>query len=191
MTDDRRGQQAEPIYAGLRMTADEFLSLADDGFRYEVVDGVVMMTPSPSFEHQDVAGEIERQIRNYLIEHPVGYVSHELDVRLDAELLYNPDLVFVKSSRVKRRPSKLTIAPDLVVEVLSKRTQRYDLTTKRDDYERCGVHEYWVIDLVRRKITFLRLHRGKYAAAKAQRGKFVSEAVPGFILDVRRVRQTM
>lgn len=53
-------------YAGLRMSADDYLALPDDGFRNELIDGVVVMTPSPDFDHQDVRGEIEFQPRAHV-----------------------------------------------------------------------------------------------------------------------------
>lgn len=192
--DDRRSttsSPAEPLYAGLRLSSDEYLSLPDDGFRYELVDGVVVMSPSPSFEHQDIAGEIERQIRNFLIDNPVGYVSHELDVSLGDRLVYNPDLVYVSAKRAGRRPSKLTMAPDVVVEVLSLRTERYDLTTKLADYEASGIAEYWVIDPRRQTMRFLRLGARGYTKVKHERTRFASKAISGFVLDLTALRRVM
>ena len=61
-------------FRGLRMTADEFLQIPDDGYNYELIDGVVMMSPSPTPQHQRIAMEIAIQLGIYLRDHPVGAV---------------------------------------------------------------------------------------------------------------------
>ena len=192
MTDDRRGNlEAEPLYAGLRMTADEYERLEDDGFRYEVIDGVVVMAPSANAGHQDVIGEIEHQLRAYLAEHPVGRVLHDMDVKFDEKLLYRPDLHFISKARLPKRTPRVHVVPDMILEVLSPRTQARDLNTKRNDYERYGVTEYWIIDLRRATLTFLRLGAKGYAPVAVRGSKFASKAVPGFTLDIAAVKRVM
>lgn len=173
-----------PRYAGLRMTADEYLALEDDGFRYELIDGVVVMSPSPTPEHQDIRGEIEYQLRHHARQTHAGVVLSEVDVRLDTRLVYRPDLVFIRSDRVHKPLKRIDVAPDLVVEVLSPGTEVLDQKTKRDDYERFGVAEYWLVDNEHRSVKFLRLLRGRFIEVNASHGRFVSEAVPGFELDL-------
>lgn len=188
MDDDRRQRgEGEPQYVGLRMSADEYMALEEDGYRYELIDGVVVMSPSANFPHQDAAGEIEKQIRNYLDDHPVGHVVHEIDVPFDVRLVYNPDLMFVSLAKMPRRTEKVGVLPDLVVEVLSGRTRRRDLTRKLADYEKYQVTEYWIVDPREGTIRFLRLRNGRYTAVRPRAGKFASKAVPGFVLDVERV----
>ena len=70
---------AVPEYSGVRMTADEFYSLPDDGFRYELVDGVVIAAPSPSPAHQNVAGEVFHQLKSFLKASKVGVAYYEVD----------------------------------------------------------------------------------------------------------------
>lgn len=170
------------------MSADEFLSLADDGFRYELIDGVVVMTPSPDFNHQDVRGEIEYQLRRHVRKTHCGWVGSEVDVRMSPRLVYRPDLLFINAKDHPRRPSRIDFAPDLIVEVLSPGTTAFDLETKRADYEKKGVLEYWIVDPQDGAVTFLRLQRGRYIEAKPIRGRFASKAVPGFKLDLKAVR---
>ena len=191
MDDRRSNPEPEPLYAGLRMTAAEYEQLPDDGFRYEVIDGVVVMAPSPSADHQGVAGEIERQLQNYLIEHPIGRVFHEMDVRFDKKLVYQPDLIFVSKKRLPKRTARIHVIPEMVLEVHSPGTQTRDQTMKRGDYERYGVQEYWMADVRRRTLTFLRLGADGYMVAPARGGKFASKAVPGFTLDIAAVKRVM
>ncbi len=170
------------------MGADEYLSLADDGLRYELIDGVIVTTPSPDFDHQDVRGEIEFQLRAHVRKTKCGWVGSETDVRLSSRLVYRPDLLFINGDDHPRRPKRIDFAPDLVVEVLSPSTTAFDRETKRADYERKGVLGYWIVDSQDGAVTFLRLKRGRYVETKPVRGRFASEAVPGFKLDPKAVR---
>lgn len=111
-----------------------------------------------------------------------------MDIRLSPRLVYRPDLIFINSDDHPRRPKRINFAPDLVVEVLSPSTTAFDLETKRADYERKGVLEYWIVDPQNGAVTFLRLKRGRYVETKPVRGRFDSEAVPGFRLDLKAVR---
>ena len=62
--------------------------------------------------------------------------------------------------------------------------------TKKDDYERCGVGEYWLIDPERKAMTFYRLRDRRFVRIPARGKSFASQAVPGFVLDLLRVRAT-
>lgn len=179
---------------GLRMTADEFLALPDDGDRYELVDGVVIMSPSPTPVHQRVALEIASQLKWFLRQQPAGEAFMELDVRIGKsasgkDLVYRPDVLFIRAERMRSMPADCIVGPpDLVVEVLSERSRRMDLATKRDDYERLGVREYWVFDPAGKSMTFWRLREAAFAEIRPTGDAFASEAVPGFVLDLKSVR---
>lgn len=186
---------AESPYVGLRMSADEFLQIPDDGQFYELIDGVIVMSPSPTPKHQGTAMEIALQIGLYLRDHPVGMVFPELDVHLGTgpmggDLVYRPEVIFVRKDRLAQVENKVFGAPDLVVEVISKGSRRFDSETKKCDYERVGVREYWLIDPARQAMTFYRLQDGRFAEIAASGDSFASEAVTGFQLDLQRVRET-
>ncbi len=185
---------ADGSWQGVRMTAEEFFRLPDDGRRYELVEGVVLMSPSPTPRHQAVAREILFQIEAHLREHPVGQVFGGTDVRIGkgvhgGDLVYRPDVVFFRTERLPRTPDdRLAGPPDLVVEVVSPDSRRYDRETKRQDYERLGVREYWLVDPLRDQLAFFRLEHGRFVEAAPVEGRFASTAVPGFTLDVDRLR---
>ncbi len=175
-------------FAGLRMDADEYLSLQDDGFRYELIDGVVVMSPSPTPEHQDIRGEIEFQLRDFVDERGSGLVLSEVDVRLSGTLVYRPDLIFIKAGQ--DRPIELVdFPPDMVLEVLSPSSAAMDQRTKLADYERFGIAEYWIVDPYSASTKFLRLLRGRYIEVPPTGDHYVSEAVPDFSLDLARLRR--
>ncbi|MCC6360957.1 MAG: Uma2 family endonuclease [Phycisphaerales bacterium] len=187
---DEHGQAQ---FSGMRMTVDEFLSLPDDGGKYELVDGVVLMSPWPSPPHQKVAGEIFAQIKWFLRTHALGEVFMEIDVHLGrspagGDLVYGPDVIFVRSERVRSMHERIVGPPDLVVEVVSPGSRGRDTITKRGDYERFGVGEYWIIDPARDAMTFLRLQGGQFVEVNPNPDTFASHAVAGFVLDLKPIR---
>lgn len=184
---------AEPQYNGLRLTAEEFFALPDDGFRYELIDGVVCMSPSPKFDHQDIVGEIYAPLRAYVSRLGLGKAVTDTDVVLrqggpDGDLIYRPDVLFIRADRVAHIVDYPHEAPDVAVEVISPGTRRKDLHTKRRDYERYGVREYWIVDPTNRSMTFLRLREGRFVEVEPESDRYTSEAVPGFVLELDRIR---
>ena len=188
-------EPGEAPHRGLRMSADDFLRLQDDGTSYELMDGVVVMSPSPTPQHQRVTMKIAAQIEWFLRDHPVGDVFPEIDVHLGrgptgGDLVYKPEIVFIRAERRAQMREKIVGAPDLVVEVISRGSRRMDTETKKEDYERFGVREYWLIDPEREAMTFYRLQDGRFVEITPTGTTFVSQAVPGFKLDLIPVRES-
>ena len=175
-------------YRGLRMTADEYFALGETFERYELIDGVVCMSPSPTFQHQRIITEIAIQIGGFLAKHPIGEVAVEIDVRLSDRLVYRPDLIFLATEKAARCQQRVTEVPDVIVEVVSPDSLRMDAETKKGDYERFGVSEYWLIDPQQCSFTFHRLAGGKFTQLQPRGDAFESQAIAGFQLDVKRLR---
>ncbi len=187
-------ERCETPYHNLRMTADEFLQIPDEGNNYELIDGVVVMSPSPTPRHQDVAMEIAVQLGIFLREHAIGKVFPEIDVHFGegptgGDLVYRPEVIFVRAERLPAMQDKIFGGPDLVVEVISRGSRRMDNETKKNDYERFGVREYWLIDPEREAMTFYRLDENHFVEVPPAGTTFASQAVPGFELDLHRVRE--
>lgn len=175
-----------PRYAGLRMSADEFLAMDDDGFRYELVNGVVLMSPPLSFEHQELAINVLAQLLDFVRPRGLGKVQYEAGIRFTADLVYQADIVFYAGNRAAGTKDRLTIAPDFVIEFLSPRTRAKDLNTKRDDYARHGVREYWAIGMGE---AFKFVLRGsKFVAEEITGDRIASEVLAGFVLDLKAAR---
>lgn len=132
--------------AGVRMDASGFVALGETRDRYELIDGVVVMSPSPSFPHQQVIVEVLYQLESWRRGGGAIRVTTECDVRFSASVVYRPDVAAYRAERVPKSAKSLDAAPDLVIEVASPGSRSMDLLTKRDDYEKFGVVEYWVID---------------------------------------------
>ena len=135
---------AAPLY----YTADMVRDLPDDGNRYEVVHGELLVSPAPRFWHEEVAGRLYETVRVYLRAHPVG---HAIGSRSDlswglSDVLVSPDL-FVVPLDEARQLDWLTLRTVLLAaEVLSPSSLRSDRFTKRRLYQERGVPLYWVVD---------------------------------------------
>jgi Uma2 family endonuclease len=132
-----------------RWTADMVRALPDDGNRYEVVDGELLVTPAPTAPHQRAVAEFLVLLREYARLSGVGEaLASPADCELDPHGMVQPD-VFVQGYLDGRlAPAWNAGAPLLlVVEILSPGTARADRTVKRRRYQRAGVPEYWIVDL--------------------------------------------
>jgi Uma2 family endonuclease len=125
-----------------------------DDERWEIIDGIVYdMSPAPSPKHQDIAGEIFRELATFLLDKPCKVYIAPFDIRLpeadetgdDASNVVQPDIVVI-CDRVKLDHAGCVGAPDLVVEILSPSTSRKDQKEKFLLYERHGVKEYWIVN---------------------------------------------
>ena len=125
----------------------EYARLPDDGNRYEVIDGEVLVTPAPSTGHQHVVGRLYRQLIDYAERHDLGYVLFDVDVLFVTGQFLRPDLVFIpKIGRDGLTDRGVEVPPGLIVEVLSPSSRSIDLVRKPARYRDFGVSLYWVVD---------------------------------------------
>jgi Uma2 family endonuclease len=130
-------------------TVQRVLALPDDGKRYEVVDGELLVTPSPTFHHQDAVLALAWRLKPFVSSSGAGYLSiSPADIELDERTLVQPDL-FVFELPGGRRPERWKDISRilLAVEVLSPSSARADRHLKRRRYQRYGISEYWIVDL--------------------------------------------
>lgn len=135
-------------------TRDEVLALPEDGNRYELVDGELLVTPSPRPVHQLGVVALLALIRPYVEAHGLGrtFIA-PADLDLLSGQVVQPD-VFVTRLADGRVPARWTEVgiPLLVAEILSPGTARHDRFTKRRRYQQSGVPTYWVVDLESRMV---------------------------------------
>ncbi len=142
----RNGRQ--PQYHGRRVTLEEYLDLPDDGFRYDMIDGVLYVATSHTPKHGRAEPRFAHIVLNYLDEHPVADVFLETDVLLpDGNDIVRPDVCVIRNERLHMAGERIIRgAPDLVAELLSDSTAQRDLGVKSERYLASGVHEYWLPD---------------------------------------------
>ncbi len=123
-----------------------------EGSPYQLIEGELVMSPAPAPDHQVVSGNIYLLLR--MAVRGKGVVLYSpLDVYLDLENAYQPDIVVIlKGSKAKITRKGVYGPPDVVVEILSPSTAYYDLRVKKKVYERAGVREYWIVDPMERSL---------------------------------------
>lgn len=135
-------------------TVEDYRALPDDQ-RVELIDGYLYDMASPTTFHQLMAGEIYRQVANYIMEQGgscMPFIS-PIDVQLDNDekTMIQPDVMIVcdQDQIVKRN---IMGAPDFVLEVISPGTKRRDYVIKLAKYENAGVREYWIVDPYKKNV---------------------------------------
>ena len=135
-------------------TVERALALPDDGNRYEVLDGELFVTPSPSYRHQAALGELHPRLREYVRAHGLGWTMFSpADIVFSPRRLVQPDM-FVVPARAGGQPASWSEVKSLVlaIEVLSPSTARADRYRKRAIYMSEDVGEYWIVDTGQRLI---------------------------------------
>ncbi|MCL6479787.1 MAG: Uma2 family endonuclease [Peptococcaceae bacterium] len=126
-------------------TVEDYMKM-DDGQRYELIGGKLIMVPRPGPKHQRVGAEIVTAFKNYLKRNPSGEIFYEVDVLLSGQVV-SPDLIFISQDRLDIvKELNIQGAPDLVIELLSPSTAKYDKKEKRHLYLANGIKEYWMVD---------------------------------------------
>jgi Uma2 family endonuclease len=150
-------------------TYGDYLTWPED-VRYELIDGeAYMMAPAPTVSHQDIAGEVYRQLGNALQGKPCRVLISPVDVRLpksdeadeQIDSVVQPD-VLVVCDKHKISERGVRGAPDWVLEVLSPSTAGHDQVKKLRLYERHGVREYWLVHPRDKVLTVYTLNNGAY-----------------------------
>jgi Uma2 family endonuclease len=130
-------------------TEAEFYAARDaapPGERWELVDGEVLVTPSPNWVHQRIIGRLFVLLDAYVRPRRFGEVfASPLDVKLRPGLVLQPDLLVVPSGELRRR-SDIVQRLILATEIVSPSSARFDRVKKRPHYQRHRVSEYWIVD---------------------------------------------
>ncbi|MDO9456958.1 Uma2 family endonuclease [Nocardioides sp.] len=128
---------------GREFTRADLDAMPDDGNRYELVDGSIIVTPSPKVPHQRAQRRLDHLIEAACPEGFEIFVA-PLDVTLGERTVVQPDLLVTTSSQVSGLDHEGV--PLLAVEILSPSTRHIDLGLKRSSFEKAGVPSYWVVD---------------------------------------------
>ncbi|WP_454301594.1 Uma2 family endonuclease [Salana multivorans] len=128
---------------GRSLTRADLAALPDDGHRYELVDGVLVVTPAPRIQHQEVAGNLYAVLRA-ATPGDLKLLFAPVDVVLADDTVIQPDLLV--APRTAFTEIDLPAPPLLAVEVLSPSTRGIDLLLKRERLQRAGCRHYWVVD---------------------------------------------
>ena len=136
-------------------TIEDYFALPDDQ-RVELIDGVFYDMSSPVSLHQLIAGEVHRQIANFILDRGgscMAYIA-PLDIQLDRDerTMVQPDVMIMCNNKEQIKNGRGYGAPDFVLEVISPSTRRRDCYLKLHKYENAGVREYWILDPYKEKL---------------------------------------
>jgi Uma2 family endonuclease len=139
----------------------------DDDFHAELLDGEIVMMATPSTAHQWVSGELAFQIRSYLEGKTCRVFATPFAVRLFPQKDQGDDTVLVPDIAGVCDSEKLDDkgcngAPDLVIEIISPSSAKYDRIVKFRKYQSAGVREYWIVDPEIKSVHVCILENGRY-----------------------------
>jgi Uma2 family endonuclease len=173
------------------LTADDLATFPADGNRYEIIGGMLILSPAPTSRHQDVVMQLATWLNLYMLQTSSGKVfSAPIDVHLSINDVVQPDIVVVQAGHLKRIEEKGIVgAPDIVIEILSPSTARADRVWKAALYARSGVQEYWIVDPVEEKILVQSLEEDRYITIGtfAQDAELRTPILPALNLDLKLV----
>jgi Uma2 family endonuclease len=182
-----------PESAGMLMSPEEFDAVTeyDDGVRYELIRGVLVVTPIPSEAEASPNDELGAMLRQHRREHPQGAA---LDETLP-ERYVGTSTGRRRADRViwvglGRRPDPAVDIPAIAVEFVSasRRDRRRDYEEKRREYREAGVIEYWIIDRFRRIMTVYRDRpEGPGEVVVQEHESYRTPLLPGFELPLARL----
>jgi Uma2 family endonuclease len=175
------------------LTIADLDSMPDDGNRYEIIEGELFVSCSPSLTHQSVAGNFYLSVKTYLIENPIGEIWMTPGVIFSEYSGVIPDLVFVSRERRAEIASgdRVTGAPDLVIEIVSPGAdnERRDRLVKRQLYGKYGVKEYWIVDFHNRTIEVyvLQGQMPQLQSILTEEDELTSSVLPGYRCKVETI----
>lgn len=135
-------------------TIEDYLAWPEE-VRVELIDGVIYDMGAPGFDHQKIAGEIYRQIANYIMDNngkcEAGISPVDVQLDRDDRTMVQPDVLILCDSG-KLVKGRVFGAPDFVLEVISPSTKKRDYFKKLTKYENAGVREYWILDPYKKQL---------------------------------------
>ena len=166
--------------------------LLPEGAPYQLIEGELIMTPAPNPLHQMISGNLFKKLSKIVDAKHAGTILYSpVDVYLDDENAYQPDIVFIAKERQGIiKDDGIHGAPDLVIEILSPSTAYYDIKKKYKVYERYGVKEYWIVDPEMKSIEVFSLKTdGEFELiSKAyETGSVKSKVIVGLDIELKEI----
>ncbi len=166
-------------------TFDDFCALVKDGEKADLIDGVIYMSSPDNTDAATLFGWLFSLLIFFVHLKKLGKVfGSRVAFRLDGANGPEPDIGFVKTMRLHLvRRGYVAGRPDVAMEIVSPESIDRDYHKKRRQFEQARVPEYWIIDEIEQRVTFLRLGKdGKYESVAATHGIFRSKVIRGFWL---------
>jgi len=174
-----------------RYTYDEVVAeFPETNQSCELWDGELIMSPGPSFDHQEIVFRLARRLYEWVSKRKLGkVVTAPIDMVLSARRVTQPDVAFIAQNRLGVIHKAIHGPVDLAVEVISLGNRSRDRIEKRDLYEQYGVKEYWIIYPEAQTAEVLYLEGGRYRLHMRCTADqtAASRLLPGFEVPVRAI----
>jgi len=176
----------------IKLTVRDYMSMPeDDDRRFELIDGELILAPSPVPQHQDIVLNLARMLADFAESQDLGKVMvSPMDVVLSDHDVFQPDILFISRNRLHIIGDRnIQGAPDLVIEILSPSTEGRDRGIKLEQYLRYGVREYWIIDPHQRTLEVLRASDTEFETVRVypEGTTATSPALEGIEVEVDRL----
>lgn len=183
---------ADPVFKkDAILTYEDYLSLPDDRNRYEILEGDLVVTPAPSPKHQMVSANLEFILLSHVKENKAGLILNApIDVILNESTIVQPDIIFISGERREIITERgIEAAPDLVVEILSPGSSKFDRISKFQIYAKRGVRWYWIVNPDDETLEEYELVERAYRRTGSLVGKQIFEPAlfPGLAIDLSEV----
>ena len=164
-----RSQEIDEIYKNAKIrNFDDYMALPEINRHYEIIDGEIIMSPTPNADHQWLVLSLAYPIREHVLGNKLGHVFvAPFDVKISESPFHTrqPDFLFISTKRSGLAPTRralsgiqlLEIAPELVIEILSPSDTPKVISEKLVDYQKIGVDECWLVDSDTETVKALRL----------------------------------
>ena len=170
-----------------KLSWDDIKDWPESAGRTEIVDGELVMSPTPASRHQRICAELGYELMSFNHTREVGVVyTSPMHVILAEHVHFEPDLcVVLNENRLLIRENYIDGAPDLAIEVISESNRTHDTVVKFQAYAAHGVREYWLVDPREEGISTWTLDRGEFRLlGRASRGSLVTTGVlSGITID--------
>lgn len=130
-----------------KLTWEDLKDLPESHGRTELVDGELVLSPTPSLQHQLICDRLAARLGAFVAAHGGVLFGRPVHVIFSEHVHYEPDLCYFGPDRALDLSAPyIEGAPDLIVEVIWEPNRSHDAVVKFRDYERYGVREYWLVD---------------------------------------------
>jgi Uma2 family endonuclease len=174
-----------------KLTWDDLKDLPEAAGRTEIVDGDLVVSPTPSYDHQRIATALTVAIGPFVKQHGLGeFFGAPVHVVLAEHANFEPDLCFLANVNLHRLQDPVIAGPpDLIIEIISEGNRTHDTVVKFQSYARYGVAEYWLVDQRNQRINVWSLRQEGYVSLGAfAPGEMIqSRVLQGLELDASEI----
>ena len=171
-------------------TEADYFRLPESNKIIELSEGRLIISPSPTNQHQVVVGKLHILIGLHVFNNNLGQLlMAPMDIKLRKGVIRQPDIVFMSNEHLRRITNKHWGIPDLAIEVTSPGTKREDRKYKYAEYEKAGIKEYWIIDPDKQTVDIYELKDKQYMTMGNFRGSDIvkSEVIKDFSFKVESI----